>query len=513
VAYYYIVGALYFIFGQVSFVPKLLNCIVGSMTVPLAYHVAFGVSADENMALRTARYVAYFPSLILWSALNLRDIWTAFLILLVCRLALRLQESPRVSQLVLLSASIFLLTEFRGYILLPVVVPIALSFVVRGRRHFARNLGIGAIVGAAIIYVDSASAQRRFRLPDLATLQELRYFTSLGAQQFDVAADISTPTNALLFLPKGVAFFLLAPLSMGGPERRAGVDGSGDAVLLFAAPVPLPRPQTSGAPAARGFAHDAVDGCRPHVRLCTRADQRGNGIPPQGPGPPLLSDVRCDRRRTAEDEIASGSQAAGLGPDAIAERMKGRSVLTTSFGRGRSPSGKSTGWCAERMIRALGLLPYPTDRAPGQRYRIEQWAPLLAAEGVQVTFAPFLSPSTMDVLYQRGHTLRKFGEAVLGYWRRARRLAGPLPFDVAYVYREMGPFGTAWLESWLRRRMPFVFDFDDAIYLRSVSEANSRVAWLKSQRKTASICRIATAVTVGNENLAHTPGATRPPLR
>jgi hypothetical protein len=29
------------------------------------------------------------------------------------------------------------------------------------------------------------------------------------------------------------------------------------------------------------------------------------------------------------------------------------------------------------MIRVLALVPYPADREPGQRYRIEQWGALL----------------------------------------------------------------------------------------------------------------------------------------
>lgn len=229
-AYFYIVAALYYLFGSWSLLPKLVNCFVGALTVPLAHGIALGVSGDPKVALRTARYTAYFPSLVLWSSLNLRDVWTACLILLVCRLAIGLQDSPGVIKLAMLGGAIYLLTQFRGYIFFPIMIPIVLSFFVRGRRNLARNLLIGGLVGIAVLYVDSTSSERRFRMPDLETLQELRYFTSLGGQQYEARADISTPIKAALFLPKGVAFFLLAPFPW---EVRNLVQASTVPEMLF----------------------------------------------------------------------------------------------------------------------------------------------------------------------------------------------------------------------------------------------------------------------------------------
>lgn len=231
VVYYYIVGAIYYVFGNWPMLPKLANCLVGTMMIPVVHSMALKVSADERIALRAARYAAYFPSLVLWSALNLRDIWTAYLILLVCYLAMSLQDAPTLRRLVMLGGAVYLLTEFRGYVFLPIAIPVVLSFVVRGRRRFGRNLLIGGLVGLAVIYVDSASgSQRKLRLPDLEMFQEYRFFTSLGAQQYEATADISTPLNALLFLPKGVVFFLMAPFPW---EVRNAVQAATVPEMLF----------------------------------------------------------------------------------------------------------------------------------------------------------------------------------------------------------------------------------------------------------------------------------------
>jgi glycosyltransferase involved in cell wall biosynthesis len=154
------------------------------------------------------------------------------------------------------------------------------------------------------------------------------------------------------------------------------------------------------------------------------------------------------------------------------------------------------------VIRVLALLPYPVGRAPGQRYRIEQWAPRLRAEGLELTFAPFLSARGMDGLYRRGRAAAKVGATLRGSLRRLGELVRSGGHDVVYVYREAAPLGPAWIEARLGRRQPLVFDFDDAIYLPAHAEANAAARFLKRPGRVADVCRLARHVTVGNETLA-----------
>jgi len=154
------------------------------------------------------------------------------------------------------------------------------------------------------------------------------------------------------------------------------------------------------------------------------------------------------------------------------------------------------------VIRVLALVPYPPGRAPGQRYRIEQWAPFLRREGVEVVFAPFLSQRGMEVLYKRGHVVEKAFETLRGYLRRVAEALRPTSADVFFVYREAALLAPAWIERLLAVRRPLVFDFDDAIYLADTSQANAWSRGLKSVTKVETICRVARHVTVGNEFLA-----------
>jgi glycosyltransferase involved in cell wall biosynthesis len=77
-------------------------------------------------------------------------------------------------------------------------------------------------------------------------------------------------------------------------------------------------------------------------------------------------------------------------------------------------------------------------------------------------------------------------------------------YDLVLVHRESLPVGPPWVERILGSAgVPYVFDFDDAIYLRASSDANRRLAWLKYPSKTATVVRNARVVIAGNEHLAN----------
>jgi hypothetical protein len=52
-------------------------------------------------------------------------------------------------------------------------------------------------------------------------------------------------------------------------------------------------------------------------------------------------------------------------------------------------------------MRVLAIVPSLYDTSPGQRYRIEQWEPLLNERGVEITFEPFENEELHSLLYKR----------------------------------------------------------------------------------------------------------------
>jgi hypothetical protein len=210
--YYHILAALYFVFGEWSLLPKLLNAAAGTLTVRLVYDVAERISGRPGVGLRAATYTAYFPSLILWSALNIRDCWVVLLIVLISREALKLQAASDVRSLALLVGSVLTITQFREYIFMAVAAPVVVSFLVRNQAHVLRNAAFGMLLATVVIYGQQAiGSGTKLKSLDLETLQQVRQGTAAGGSQFAASADISTPGKALLFLPIGLSYFLLAP--------------------------------------------------------------------------------------------------------------------------------------------------------------------------------------------------------------------------------------------------------------------------------------------------------------
>ncbi len=154
-------------------------------------------------------------------------------------------------------------------------------------------------------------------------------------------------------------------------------------------------------------------------------------------------------------------------------------------------------------MRVLAIVPYPYDIVPGQRYRIEQWEPLLKRDhGIELTYLPFFDEEGYRVFPKRGHTRQKVAATLRGFVRRLGEVMSAGEWDALYLFREAAPVGPAMFERLLARRIPYVFDFDDAIFLPAVSEENRAFAFMKSHTKTDTICRLAAHVTAGNAYLA-----------
>ncbi|MCC6338271.1 MAG: glycosyltransferase family 4 protein [Myxococcales bacterium] len=156
-------------------------------------------------------------------------------------------------------------------------------------------------------------------------------------------------------------------------------------------------------------------------------------------------------------------------------------------------------------MRLLFLGVHGRDRSPSQRYRFEQFEPALAAAGIEVEYAGALTVAEADVFYGAHSPPTKGLVAARALarrlWSLAPRLVRPR-FDVVFVQREAFFLSNQWAEWLAHLQAPVVFDFDDAIWIHAVSEANQRFAFLKNVDKIPRIVRLAHTVIAGNDYLA-----------
>jgi glycosyltransferase involved in cell wall biosynthesis len=154
-------------------------------------------------------------------------------------------------------------------------------------------------------------------------------------------------------------------------------------------------------------------------------------------------------------------------------------------------------------MRLLALVPSVYDTSPGQRFRIEQWEPLLRRSGVEITYEPFECDDLHEAIYKMGGVGRKIRFVLKACARRFAALRRVRDFDAVYVFREAALLGPPVFERWAHGAgVPVVFDFDDAVFVPYKSIYNGLFSVLKFPGKTRTICRLAAHVMAGNTYLA-----------
>jgi hypothetical protein len=210
-AYFYLNAASYFLFG--SIVPlKLLNAFVGAAATRYVYFLARALFGAAT-ARRAAILFCFFPSLVLWSSLNIRDVWVVFLILFLSWKCHEIVAGYSHRALVGVFGAILVLSEFRDYLFYVVALPPVLAMLIGRRGHLGRNFGLAfaATVGL-ILLVEHGAAQGAQSRMSLEAVSKVRQDMTTGADSaFYEDVDISTPEQALRFLPIGIMYFLLSP--------------------------------------------------------------------------------------------------------------------------------------------------------------------------------------------------------------------------------------------------------------------------------------------------------------
>lgn len=121
-----------------------------------------------------------------------------------------------------------------------------------------------------------------------------------------------------------------------------------------------------------------------------------------------------------------------------------------------------------------------------------------------MTVSTFWDERAHAVLHRKGHVIEKAAGVARGLLRRLRDvIVAKLHYDLVLVYREGAPVGSALVERVLRRLdVPYVYDFDEALFVRAPYSANHRWQWLRPTGRVAASARGAVSVIVQSEFLA-----------
>ncbi|MGB7925645.1 MAG: glycosyltransferase family 39 protein [Pyrinomonadaceae bacterium] len=213
----YLVALVYGMIGRNMLAIQFLNAVMGAATAPVIYLCARHVFGNMRVARVASLFVAFYPSLVLWSAQGLKDGPIVFLLATSMLAALELGSRFNTRYFILLVCSLFALLSLRFYVFYMMVAAIGGAFIIGMRaitaQSFLRQFVVIVGIGLSLTYLGVlryASVQYE-TYGNLEAVQRSRLDQTQGQSGFSQDADVSTTSGALSAVPMGLLYLLFAP--------------------------------------------------------------------------------------------------------------------------------------------------------------------------------------------------------------------------------------------------------------------------------------------------------------
>jgi hypothetical protein len=214
----YLVGVLYFVLGRNMLAVQFFNAVLGAATAPVIFLCARQIFQNMRVAKIATLFVAFFPSLVLWSSQGLKDGPIVFLLALSMLATLKLGEKFSAKYVAVMLFALYGLLSFRFYIFYMTAAAVCGAFVIGMRpqttRSLVRQFIVVLAIGVGLTYMGVLrTAGSQFdTYADLEAVQRSRADLVRSANSgFGEDVDVSTTSGALSVIPLGMAYLLLAP--------------------------------------------------------------------------------------------------------------------------------------------------------------------------------------------------------------------------------------------------------------------------------------------------------------
>ena len=214
----YLVAVVYGMIGRNMLAIQFLNAVMGAATAPVIYLCARHVFGNVRVARVACIFVAFYPSLVLWSAQGLKDGPIVFLLAASMLAALELGARLQAKYFIMLVCTLFALLSLRFYIFYMMVAAIGGAFVIGMRavtaQSFLRQFVVIVGISLSLTYLGvlryasvqfetygNMEAVQRSRLDQATT----------GQSGYAQEVDVSTTSGALTTIPMGLLYLLFAP--------------------------------------------------------------------------------------------------------------------------------------------------------------------------------------------------------------------------------------------------------------------------------------------------------------
>lgn len=205
-------GLSWAVFGSARFPLSFLNAVMGVLCAWLLGLLAMRMF-DLAVGRRAFLLALFFPSLVLWHGMNLREVWAHIAILLFVLAAVNARRKLSPTSIGVLLGSLVVLVMIRTY-MVPIVF---LAFVVSVLATRPSQLPYALVALLAVsLFVARFGSEigidlNVYSTDRLESIQRLREGLAYGGSAYGEDVDTSTVSGALTYLPEGMARFLFSP--------------------------------------------------------------------------------------------------------------------------------------------------------------------------------------------------------------------------------------------------------------------------------------------------------------
>lgn len=213
----YMVAGIYGLIGRNMLAIQYFNAVLGAATAAVIFLCAYEIFKNRRVAAVAAVAVAFYPSLVLWSAQGLKDAPIVLFLSLSILATLKLGQKFSAIYLTVLVVSLFGVLAFRFYVFYMLLTAIAGAFVIGMReltaQSMVRQFVVILLLGLSLMYIGvTRYAAAQMEVGNLERIQVSRKDAATSAQSgFAKDVDVSTTSGALSTIPIGFVYLLFAP--------------------------------------------------------------------------------------------------------------------------------------------------------------------------------------------------------------------------------------------------------------------------------------------------------------
>jgi len=213
--FFYGLAAVYWVFGAFQVAGIAVNAALAAAVVPLVYDTTRRLVGSGAARVAVVMY-AVLPGFLVWTSQLLREAVVVFLLAAAANAAVRLQERTTPGPVVVLGGTLAVLFTVRANVALLAAAGLVIGLVISRREVLAGAMTAAVVIGLVVFAVAVAgvgeSGYRLTTTADLETVSEIRQALATSANSgIAPEADVSTPGDALRFLPYGLVAFGLGP--------------------------------------------------------------------------------------------------------------------------------------------------------------------------------------------------------------------------------------------------------------------------------------------------------------